>query len=381
MKLRLRKRNLKPVKSKAEECFNCGHPFFGHEKFCPECGQANKNPKITFGNFVHEVFNGFISWDSKFWTTFIPLLIKPGKVSKDYIEGKRQRYANPFRFYLTISVLFFVILGMTENYDKFNEFRTGKGKSTSSINEKIDSTQQQLAASSKNLSKNLDKALQDIDSVEREEIKKVLPEIEKSIPRKTAISNRKRKRTVNFGGLPMWNDFYDFQEKYPDVETEDALDSLKVAHTFYHRFLYSRVKAVADLGDDNTKIEALKKQFISYLSISLFIFLPIFTLSLKFYYIRRSYTYVEHLVFVFHTQTVFFLLLTIFFLINYFRENDNISEIFFIIFLLYLYLAMKRFYQQGYFKTFFKFLMVNFSFFIVSIVGVTLIAILTFVMY
>ncbi len=86
MKLRLKKKSKKLAKVKAAECFNCGHPFFGNEKFCPECGQINKNPKITFGSFIHEVFNGFISWDSKFWTTFIPLLIKPGKVSRDYIK-------------------------------------------------------------------------------------------------------------------------------------------------------------------------------------------------------------------------------------------------------------------------------------------------------
>ena len=48
------------------------------------------------------------------------------------------------------------------------------------------------------------------------------------------------------------------------------------------------------------------------LSISLFIFLPIFTLFLMLLYIRRKYTYMEHLVFVFNTQTVFFLLLLIF---------------------------------------------------------------------
>lgn len=31
----------------------------------------------------------------------------------------------------------------------------------------------------------------------------------------------------------------------------------------------------------------------------------------KFYYVRRKFTYVEHLIFVFHSQKVFFMLFTI----------------------------------------------------------------------
>ncbi|WP_420793206.1 DUF3667 domain-containing protein [Polaribacter ponticola] len=58
---------------------------------------------------MHEVFNGLFNFDAKFWNTIIPLLINPGKVSRDYIDGKRQRYTNPFRFYLTVSIIFFYL--------------------------------------------------------------------------------------------------------------------------------------------------------------------------------------------------------------------------------------------------------------------------------
>ena len=105
------------------ECLNCGHPFFGNEKYCPNCGQKNKSKKIAFKSFLVEVFNGFISWDAKFWKTLIPLLTKPGKVSKDYISGKRSRYSNPFQFYLSVSILFFIILGLTKKYNEFQEAR------------------------------------------------------------------------------------------------------------------------------------------------------------------------------------------------------------------------------------------------------------------
>ena len=128
----------KAIVVKDMNCLNCGHPFNGHEKFCPECGQKNKNARITFKSFLAEVFNGFISWDAKFWKTIIPLIIAPGKVSKDYIEGKRMRYANPFRFYLTVSILFFLVLGFINTYQKFTELSKDKATvSTPSQKDKI----------------------------------------------------------------------------------------------------------------------------------------------------------------------------------------------------------------------------------------------------
>ena len=46
-------------------------------------------------------------------------MIKPGKVSKDYISGKRSRYSNPFRFYLSVSIFFFIIIELTKKYNEF----------------------------------------------------------------------------------------------------------------------------------------------------------------------------------------------------------------------------------------------------------------------
>ncbi len=377
MKLNLRRKSKKLAKVEASECHNCKHPFFGNEKFCPECGQANKNPKITFGSFVHEVFNGFISWDSKFWTTFIPLLIKPGKVSRDYIDGKRQRYANPFRFYLTISVLFFLILGATESYDKFDQFRKGKTNKTPTINAQIDSLTTEIKTSPEKFTSNFNKALKNVDSTDREKILKAIPALKiDSLKNNTSTSD-----SIQISFIPDFAKFYAFQKKHPKTEIEDALDSLNVEHSFFNRFLYSRVKAFHTMAGDNNKREDFQKQMISYTSISLFVFLPLFTLFLKLFYIRRKYTYVEHLVFVFHTQTVFFLLSIIFYLIYYFKPNDYMTGIFLLLFIIYLFLAMRRFYQQGRFKTFIKFVLINFSFFVVSTLGAMIIMAITFIMY
>ncbi len=103
----------KVKKPENEACLNCGQPFTGHEKFCSYCGQKNTSKKLSFGTFISNLFSGFLSYDSRFWTTFIPLLTSPGKVSKDYIEGKRARFVNPFQLYLNVSIIFFLVLGIS----------------------------------------------------------------------------------------------------------------------------------------------------------------------------------------------------------------------------------------------------------------------------
>jgi len=84
-------------------------------------GKKNTTKKLTLNHFISNVFSGFFSYNSRFWKTFIPLLTKPGKVSKDYIEGKRARFVNPFQLYLNVSIIFFLLLGITTKIDENND--------------------------------------------------------------------------------------------------------------------------------------------------------------------------------------------------------------------------------------------------------------------
>ena len=111
MKLNIIKfKQKKVIQKKGLECLNCGQPFIGNENFCSYCGQKNTTKKLSFTYFISNIFSGFTSYDSRFWKTFIPLLTKPGKVSKDYVEGKRARFVNPFQLYLNVSIILLFIL-------------------------------------------------------------------------------------------------------------------------------------------------------------------------------------------------------------------------------------------------------------------------------
>lgn len=357
---------------------NCGYPFSGQEKFCPDCGQANKGNKITFKSFIHEVFNGLFNFDAKFWNTIIPLLIKPGKVSRDYIDGKRQRYSNPFRFYLTVSIIFFLIIGLSKSIDRYEELSKAAEvdnpeliKKDSIKKKKKTLTEKDIDSIKQKLEKDLKKSF--IPESARE---KILAEVEKE-----AKDTTKTKNNVNFDlGDTRLDAFTDYVEKNPDAKIDTALDSLGYEKNFTNRFLYIKAKRINSFTKSKESREEFFNEVLSYGSVALFIFLPFFTLFLKFYYIRRKYTYVDHLIFVFHIQTVFFMLFSIFLLLRIFGLKPQIW-IFIILFLLYLIIAMKNFYQQGYFKTFMKFLLLNFSYFIVGAIGVIFVFLISFALF
>ncbi len=94
-------------------CKNCNEALNGQEKFCSNCGQKNidrLNLKYIFSQFVEDIFNV----DSKVFRTIKYLSLKPGFLTKEYIDGKRVHYVPPIRLYIVISVLFFFLISVIE---------------------------------------------------------------------------------------------------------------------------------------------------------------------------------------------------------------------------------------------------------------------------
>lgn len=90
-----------------EHCGNCGAALSG--PFCSHCGQRAKSPIVSFREFTGDALDGLLSVDSRIWRTIIPLLFKPGVLTRDYLAGRRERYLPPFRTYLIMSLLFFMV--------------------------------------------------------------------------------------------------------------------------------------------------------------------------------------------------------------------------------------------------------------------------------
>ncbi|MFV0328496.1 MAG: DUF3667 domain-containing protein [Dysgonomonas sp.] len=88
-------------------CQNCG--TFVERYYCPKCGQENSESRQSFYHvFTHFAFD-FIHYDSSFWRTTKYLFLSPGKLSLEYMKGKRKSYVNPFTLYIFISFIAFFL--------------------------------------------------------------------------------------------------------------------------------------------------------------------------------------------------------------------------------------------------------------------------------
>jgi len=89
-------------------CLNCGTILTADDNFCPTCGQKTDTHRLTLKHILHEFFHSFTHADKGFLGMIADLAIKPGKVAREYVAGKRKKYFNPFTFFLlSIGVLVF----------------------------------------------------------------------------------------------------------------------------------------------------------------------------------------------------------------------------------------------------------------------------------
>jgi hypothetical protein len=91
----------------ASQCLNCGTAVAAN--FCPSCGQETTLHVPSAREFLHEFIGHYVALEGKLWKSLTLLLFKPGRLTLDYLQGKRVRYVLPLRLYLTFSIIFFAL--------------------------------------------------------------------------------------------------------------------------------------------------------------------------------------------------------------------------------------------------------------------------------
>ncbi len=177
--------------------------------------------------------------------------------------------------------------------------------------------------------------------------------------------------------------FFKKISSFKDCKTKNAgraLDSLGYKRTTSNVFWFKKAKEIKALQHDKDAQSVYFSNAISKIAIVLFFMLPVFALFMKLFYIRRKANYTEHLIFIFHTQTVFFLLLLLEIIIERTFNTSVGIPVFILLFLVYLFIAMLKFYKQSKWKTFFKFILLNITYFFLSIIGSIFVMFLAFLM-
>lgn len=375
-------------------CANCGETLQG--AYCAGCGQADEPLRKPVHRFLIDSFIEFLGIDGRVWRTLGVLLFKPGKLTAEYLQGRRRRYLRPLRVYLSSTLLFFVLLSIIDPVGRARESLFGN-----SFDER-DSVlvADQLARADSIAGLGLDvldderadiaelralidsaAALQDPDAVDdmmeaQAEMQELLSELPGDSAAAIARQRRARLEAAILRTMP------------PDSVI--ALEDLNVATrafypeeggTVFGDGMFegmNRSEAVQRIEEGRTRREQeaglvdFLRSAIGYVPTVLFLILPLFALLLKLVYVRRGWFYSEHLVFGLHTHAVAFVVFSLVALVALVEADwtDWVVVVLLLTIPLYFLLAMKRVYRQGWIKTLVKATLLGVIYNVVLISGV-----------
>ncbi|WP_418512016.1 DUF3667 domain-containing protein [Corallibacter sp.] len=354
-------------------CKNCEKSFDVTYKFCPYCGQKSKD-ELTLGILFSNTISNYFSVDARFFKSFIPLMTRPGYLAKRFLEGKRLLYLHPAQMYLFISVVLFFLFSFIANrqatlFDASikKDFERAKVVMDSMYQKPLDSVQfkQYMAPYIKN---NEDLELTNA------EIKSLDSIIKTS---SSSSSSSSSKRSYNFAGFnqtgvdSLLQAGASDQVIYKYMGLDDDAGYLK--RKFYEQFLkFYKYKSGG----------SILKRFYDTIPIAMFFLLPIFALLLKLMYFRKG-AYAYHLVFSFYFFAYLFTVFSILVACNFIWSNFPvwITVLTMLSTFIYLFIGLKRFYEQGWFISFVKSNVIVLSFFTILIPITLFLAFFAFLYY
>jgi hypothetical protein len=102
----------------AAACLNCGHAFTSpRPNYCPDCGQESVVRAPTLREFAQQFGGHYLATEGALWRTLKLLFLKPGALTLEYFAGRRRRYVQPLRLYLTISLFALLALRLATTVD------------------------------------------------------------------------------------------------------------------------------------------------------------------------------------------------------------------------------------------------------------------------
>jgi hypothetical protein len=287
----------------------------GH--WCAKCGQPAIDYRRSFRHIVVDLLDEFLNWDSKFFRSLGLLLVRPWKLTNEFLAGHRVRYVHPLRLYLLASILFFFAV----NY---------WAKAIHVVPNRF-SPEERTAIEAK-LKK-------------RDIPPEVRAELEDALKRASSPATEQAEQRAQAK-----------ESATPLVEFSPAKNSSTRLEKWFE------TRAREKIGEHGTNLQLFVKTLISNLPYMMLGCIPLFALVLKLLYVRRKIFYIDHLIYALHIHS-FAYLATILIILATMGLNRVAAGAFagWIIALLWLtfaaeiFLSIRRVYRQSWFISIFKF--------------------------
>jgi hypothetical protein len=321
-------------------CENCGAPLSG--RFCAQCGQAAINYRRSFRHIFVDLLDEFLNWDSKFVATIGLLLVRPWKLTNEFLSGRRVRYVHPLRLYLLASIVFFFAV----NY-------WAKSIPPTKLSNQ-DRAEIQAELKNEDLPPDARAKLEKALKLDSPTPTSATPNVPKP-PGSPSEASTKTDQTLSKEGERAF-----FQSGNPQTPFEKWLET----------------RAKEKMGEHGTNMQLFLRTLISNLPYMVLCCIPLFALVLKLLYIRRKVFYIDHLIYALHIHTFAYLAVMLIVAITIGLNGVApgalagwIIGLLWATFAVLIFLSIRRVYRQSWFLTIFKFFLGGFVYLIVLLMA------------
>jgi len=369
-------------------CLNCGTPLQG--PFCHYCGQPDKNFLRFFPVLLRELLEDFLDFDSRFMRTMKPLLFRPGKLTRDYLDGRRFRYTPPLRLYIFSSIAcFFIVALLAGDAIVFN----GDGEEGDDV---VSGVRIGFVEDPE-----VREALEGLDDETRAKVDEAL---------RQAAEARGRDGDGDADGEPEGTVVPGDADEAdgPDAPNEDS--PIMIGDKPWHRetnpfivewlpnwvneWINNEIEQSPAKGREIAENpDLMKEKVFDVLPATMFVLLPLVALLFKFWYLFAKKYYIEHLIFALHNHSFLFVVLLLSILLTSLAawaepagegritSTVNWSNIVIGVWVpVYLLVSLKRVYRQGWFLTLCKYCVIGVSYLLLLGLASAFVALLSFVL-
>jgi hypothetical protein len=360
-------------------CENCGTQLQGH--WCAKCGQPAIDYRRSFRHVIADLLNEFLNWDSKFFATIGLLVVRPWKLTTEFLAGHRVRYVHPLRLYLLASILFFF-----------------------AVNYGIKSAHFQPIDFSPNTRAEIRDELEreNVAPEVRQKIEQALGGQPVSAKKRAALEEQLKNENLPKVARDAIQERLEYGDPPPDARAklEDAIKDLApdVQTRVEQSLTKARDKTVISEPDKNEEPDNLGKWFekrardkmgehgtkmglfiatlFSNLPYMMLCCIPLFAFVLKALYVRRHIFYIDHLIYALHIHTFAYtgIMLIVLATIGLNRVIPGAIAgwtiaLLWIAFVTQIFLSIRRVYRQGWFISTLKFFTGGLVYLIVLVVA------------
>lgn len=291
-------------------CANCEAPLSGH--YCANCGQEAVLHHASTREFLHEFIGHYVALEGKLWGSLARLVFRPGLLTNEYIRGRRVRFVQPLRLYLSFSLLFFVILKLGGHGDILGDENSQAETAQMAVLEKaVEQTRRMdqlkpadpASAESAAQAEAAIAAMQQEQRADARERRQAAQEARREAAQQAARPASAAPPSVIQPGA----------QGSPERDmANDQVDQWLAARgldTLRHKWA-----ALNAMSTEQQKA-ALQAGFYRYAPYAIFCLMPVFALYLKLLYLGSGRRFGEHVLFALHTNAFAFLVFSVMLLI------------------------------------------------------------------